>query len=416
MAESLRKRDQGYQWTGSEYHFISDKEKNRGYVRYKNTNYGTFYLDPSPYMHTPFDDIYVVKGCTLPPNGKLIDITVRETGEVIDVDPEGYLKRYPVNYVLDWKPGNPKKMRKTNLVLHDEFLDFLSKPIKPSYFNIEDLEYCMGMYAVSSPQFVDFEPGGINAVVLRGDGDINESWFQFKRIMDVIPGPFKNSSSPNFYAHLETKKKPTFKNNTEVSLSYKNIRDVPVQIPLPFKVEFKNFFSYKDYIKEYKPMATAYILDALLYQPEIPVKYEKRIENAMYFVLDYVLDSDEIPCFLDIGSVIPKMATAFARLRYKRVATIKDLDEGKNHWANSITQSKPESGEKIDKLYNIKDEEEFLLSEIKELTSTGIKVTYELLQQKSKLLEPNFKKAFDKLRACGYVYIKPDKAIGIIEH
>ena len=44
-------------------------------------------------------------------------------------------------------------------------------------------------------------------------------------------------------------------------------------------------------------MATAYIYDALLYQPEIPVKYEKRIENAIYFVLDYVLDSDEVPAF-----------------------------------------------------------------------------------------------------------------------
>lgn len=186
MAEPLQKREEGYQWTGSEYHFISEKEKNRGYVRYRNPDSGTFYLDPSPYKHSPFDDIYIVKSCPLPPNEKLIDITVRETGEVIDVDPEGYPKRYTVNYVLDWKPGNPKKMKKTNLVLYDEFLNFLSTPIKPSYFNIEDLEYCMGMYAVSSPRFVDFEPGGINAVVLRGDGDINESWFQFKRIMDVI--------------------------------------------------------------------------------------------------------------------------------------------------------------------------------------------------------------------------------------
>ncbi len=146
------------------------------------------------------------------------------------------------------------------------------------------------------------------------------------------------------------------------------------------------------------------------------VKYEKRIEDAIYFVLDYVLDSDEVPCFLDIGSVIPKMATAFARLRYKRVATIKDLDEGKNYWANSIIQSKPESGENIDKLYSIKDKEELLRSEIKELTSTGIKVTYELLQQKSKLLESEFKEAFDKLRACGYIYVKPNKTIGVIEY
>ncbi|KKH92887.1 hypothetical protein EO95_09420 [Methanosarcina sp. 1.H.T.1A.1] len=63
-------------------------------------------------------------------------------------------------------------------------------------------------------------------------------------------------------------------------------------------MEFKSFFSYKDYIKEYKPMATS-----------------------------------------------------FARLRYRRVATIKDLDEGKNYWANSIIQSKTESGKNIDKLY-----------------------------------------------------------------
>ncbi|MGB9929143.1 MAG: hypothetical protein ACPK85_12195 [Methanosarcina sp.] len=416
MTESLQKREQGYQWTGSEYHFISEKEKDRGYVRYRNKDFGIFCLDPSPYMHNPYPDLYVVKGCSFPPEKQLIDITVRETGEIMDVSPEGYPIKIPLNYVLDWKIGNPKKMKKTNLVVVDEFLDFLSTPIKPSYFNIEDLEYCLGMYAVSSPQFVDFEPGGINAVVLRGDGDINQSWWNFRNIMKVIPDFLKNPTSTNFYAHLESKKKPKLLDNSEISLSYKNIKDVPVQIPLPFKVEFKNFFSYKDYMEQYRPMATAYMMDALLYQPFIPPKYEKRIEESMYYVVDFILDREETPCFLDLGSVVPKMATAFARLKYKKVATIKDLDEGKNFWANSLSQSKADSKENIDKIYTIKEKEEILFSEINELNLTGIKVTYELLKEKTKLLKPNFKKAFNKLRACGYIYTKPDKTIGIIEH
>lgn len=416
MTEPLQKREQGYQWTGSEYHFITEKVKDRGYVRYRNKEFGIFYLDPSPYMQTPYPDLYVVKGCSLPPERQLIDITVRETGEITDIDAEGYPVKIPLNFVLDWKIGNPKKIKKTSLVVVDEFLDFLSTPIKPSYFNIEDLEYCLGMYAVSSPQFMDFEPGGINAVVLRGDGDIDQSWWNFRNIMKVIPDFLKDSSSANFYAHLESKKKPKLMNNTEVSLSYKNVKDVPVQIPLPFKVEFKNFFSYKDYMEEYQPMATAYMMDALLYQPFIPPKYEKRIEEAMYYVVDFVLDKEETPCLLDLGTTVPKMATAIARLNYKKVATVKELDKGKNYWANSLSQSKAESSEKIEKLYSIKEKDKILFAEVKELISTGIPVTYEILQRKSTLKGNNFKKSFERLRSTGRIFIKPTKIIGYVEY
>ncbi|OEU41199.1 hypothetical protein BGV40_16315 [Methanosarcina sp. Ant1] len=419
---SLKNRMYGFELSGSEYQLIFEKD-NMGYVRYTDKKNGIFCLDPSPFLNTPHNEIYAIKDrrtCDLPPKGQLIEATVSETERLDDlVNNEIYSTM--VNYVSGWQVVDPNKIRNNRLVNKEEFLDYMAIPlvkksIKEEKYFWEDIAFALGLYCVSSPQLTDFEPGGINTIVMGKDIGRSD-WNIFKRVANIVPKEFRNVTSRNFYKSLETPEVLCPVNSTEVNLAYFNIKEVPIHIPMPFDVEFRSYLSYKDELMDYMSLARGFMLDTLLFNPKISDKLQRRIDEAMYFVIDEIICADALPCQQDIGSVIPKLTTAFARLDTQTNVTLENLNKSKELWTDLMTRAKHivTAGIDIDKLYRQTPYEVRLLGELKELDETGVILIIENIKKHTKVPEWEVENTLKKLSISGYIYYKCDGTIGIIK-
>lgn len=413
----LRNREHGYELASSEHTMIFEKE-DRGYVRIKNRTYGMFYLDPSPYLSTPFNEIYVSALNKLPPSGKLVRVTVKETDSYQDVDP---ITMEPVKIVLKiisgWEPVDPNKIMGNKLFNMEEFLHCVSTPISPHNLPFDDLEYCLGMYLVSAPQISNLEQGGINTVIL-GKTKQKEKWMNFKRMTSIIPSEFRRQESKNYYKSIEKGKPPKTPNSSEVSLAFLNRKEVPVHIPLPFEdLEFKKYYTYKEEFKDLTTISRAYMIDSLLFQPEIPKNLQRRVEEAMCFIVDDVLSAENLPCYQDIGSVVPKLTTSFARLNFNDNVTLADLNKGKELWYEAMSSSRKDggAGRNKSKTYQQTPDGELLLAEILELYETGVPLTIENIKCRTKVHASKFEAALNKLKFAGKIYFPSNDTIGIIK-
>ncbi|AKB52647.1 hypothetical protein MSBRW_3394 [Methanosarcina barkeri str. Wiesmoor] len=414
----LKDRSRGYEFAASEYNLIFRIE-NTGYVRYKDKEKGIFYLDPSPYYNDPRNQIYVVKSGEFPPKDKLVEVAVTETETFYGLK-EQKLDPILVKYIIGWKNINPNKIRAKDLASTEEFLEFLSTPVKnPNFYNIEDFRYCLGMCAISAPQITDLEKGGVNTVALDTHRD-RQKWAAFKRILGIVPQEFRRPSSKNFYKFLENNEEIYPLNSREVNLSYFDVTDVPIHLPIPLNMAFKTYGEYKKSFEEYLPIARAYMVNSLLFQPYVPEKVEKRMENAMYFILDEISSREDIPYYQDIGSVIPKLATSFARLNFKSWVTLNDLKTSTGLWSDVMDGSRHNVSElkkmSTNSLYRLPSEAEVLLKEITELDDAGIPLLLSTVRSNTKLFDFTFDNALRKLKVNGFIYFPSGEKIGLVHY
>lgn len=414
----LKDRNRGYEFAASEYNLIFRIE-NTGYVRYKDKEKGLFYLDPSPYYGDPRSQIYAVKSGEFPPKDKLIEATVTETEKFYELKGQE-LDPVLVKYIIGWKTINPNKIRGKDLASTEEFLEFLSTPVKnPNFYNIEDFRYCLGMCAISAPQITDLEKGGVNTVALDTHRD-RQKWAAFKRILGIVPQEFRQPSSKNFYKFFENNEEIYPLNSREVNLSYFDVTDVPIHLPIPLNMAFKTYGEYKKSFEEYLPIARAYMMNSLLFQPYVPEKVEKRMENAMYFILEEISSKEDIPYYQDIGSVIPKLATSFARLNFKSWVTLNDLKTSTGLWSDVMDGVRHNVSElnkmSTDNLYRLSPEAEVLLKEITELDDAGMNLLLSTVKSNTKLLDFTFDNALKKLKVNGFIYFPSGEKIGLIHY
>jgi len=414
----LKDRSRGYEFAASEYNLIFRME-NTGYVRYKDKEKGIFYLDPSPYYNDPKSQIYAVKSGEFPPKDRLIEVAVTETETFYELKGQE-LDPVLVKYTIGWKYINPNKIRGKDLASTEEFLEFLSTPVKnPNFYNIEDFRYCLGMCAISAPQITDLEKGGVNTVALDTHRD-RQKWAAFKRILGIVPQEFRQPSSKNFYKFLENSEEIYPLNSREVNLSYFNVTDVPIHLPIPLNMAFKTHGEYKQSFEEYLPVARAYMINSLLFQPYVPEKIEKRMENAMYFILDEISSRGDMPYYQDIGSVIPKLATSFARLNFKSWVTLNDLKSSTGLWSYVMDGSRHNTSElnkiSTDYLYRLSPEAEILLKEITELDDAGVPLLLSNVKSYTKLFDFTFDNALRKLKVNGSIYFPSGEKIGLVHY
>jgi hypothetical protein len=413
----LREREQGFELSGFEQTMIFQNE-DRGYVRFMNRAMGMFFLDPSSFQNTPYDEIYISPPGKFPPIDRLIKVTVRETDKYPDLDPatEG-IRKYILKFVSDWQEVNPNEIRGNKLFNLDEFLNCAALPISDKNLPFDDIKYCLGMYLVASPQLSQMEQGGINTVIL-GTKEKKTKWMNFKRMTSIIPQEFRRVSSKNYYKSIKLGQPPKTPDSFEVSFAFLNREDTPIQIPMPFEdMKFRSYYSYKGDFQERMPMARAYLLDTLLFKPEIPKNLRRRVEEAMVFMVDEVLVAEDIPCYQDVGSAVTKLTTSFARLNFNQNATLSDLNEGKELWFTAMElskkQHKPKGGSK--KRYKPTPEQEILYAEINELDDSGIPLTLENIKAYTKVDTTTFEDALYKLKISGKIYFPNNDTIGLIK-
>ena len=416
---TLNHRTYGYEFSGSEYRLIFEYD-NMGYVRFLDKRKTHFQLDPSPFLSTPYKEVYFVgEKCPVPPEGKLIEATVRETEKVIIAKQKS---GSPLSfdstlnkYVIDWKLVDPNKLLCDRLVNKEEFLNFLSLPIPRNSYDFEDLQLCLGMYMVSSPQLSEFEPGGINTVVLGGK-HARHSWAAFKRSAGIVPTEFRKTTATHFYKSCESAERLRPINSREVSLAYLEVQDVAIHIPLPLGITLKSYSQYSEDLTYFLPIARTFLLDAILFQPEIPEALQKRLEEAMYEIIENVAFTNDMPYQQDLGSAIPKLTSSFARLDFASEVTKENLDKSKDLWSEMMVQTRRtiSASKRIKDSYNKSDEEWKLLFDLQKMKETGIPLTISNLKKQTKVPIWNFEDTLERLKIMGDIYFPGGDRIGLV--
>lgn len=408
---SLKKREFGYQFSGTEYKLIFEKE-NIGFVRFIGRSNKIFCLDPSRFLKSPKSELYILENGSPPIKGELIEVSVLQTDTKM-LEKNGYFSKQLIKYVSNWKTVHPNKIVPRKALEPYEFQDFFKHPFIGDREYIEKMSYCFSLYAVSCPQISISEKGGLNAALLGK----NKLWNAFKKTMNVIPREFKQISSNNFYKLLDRETIINPVKSTEVSLAYCNPSSMPVQIPVALDVENKPVSQYKDDIEYEIPMVRAHILDSLIYQPKIPRKLDSYVSNCVYDLVDEVKQSGYVPYNQDLGSAIPKLSSSFARLNFDINATKEDIMRGVVLWSDMFYHAKKAASTQLDisKLYSLSGNARQLYIDLNHAHGVDISIDIKEAKKSSKLREWDIEDALTELRQKGAVYCSDNQHIKILD-
>jgi hypothetical protein len=417
MVGSLRQRGWSRDMADLEKQNVFEKE-NRGYVRYYNQKLGAFYLDPSPFLAPKRNEIFVVKDCPVPPSEKLIEVVVRETAQIPELQSDKTVKITYVKYVSSWQEVDPNKIRRNKTLNKEEFLDFIAMPIQKKYVE-SDLNHGLGLYTLASPLMNDYQKGGINTTVLM-NFYTEDIWGKFKRFTNVLPPEFRKTSSKNFYKNIDflitnSEEVPDPVYSDEVSLAHYNNSAIPCEIPLPFNVEFNSLKSYTSNYKFEFSYARAYILDALLFQPEIPVENEPIVEEYVYELQNdfsvYGI-SKEIT-----GALLVKLALSFARLNFEPEVNKENLEDAKLLWGD-LKHKVIKTGlasRKFSSFYKLHADEKKVLSDLEDMQNTGIGLTIRNLKDYTTVNLVDLDDVLASLVKKQYIYFPNRNRIGFIK-
>lgn len=367
---NLRKRELGHELSGIEYKFIFEKD-NVGYVRFIDKEKETFCLDPSPFLDTRKQEIYVLKNCSPPKNGAPIEVRVSETDKKV-IEVNGYVS-YFVKYVHTWKRVDINSLSHRKVMHSDEFINFFSSPFSGEEEYIERLGHCLSLYAVSSPPISNYEKGGMNSAFLGKD----RKWLAFKKVMNIIPSEFKQPASKYFYKFLDKEEIINPSNSSEVSLAYHNPPSMPVQIPIVMEdIDSKPVSNYSENFKYELPIAKAYILDSLLYEPEVPNILDRYITDCTYKLKDELMKCGSIPYTQHLGSAIPKLGLSFARLNFKQKTSKDNITEGVNLWYDMFKTAKKMSSMQLSpkELYKLTENARKLYITLNDVFGIDVKI------------------------------------------
>ncbi|MCD4784711.1 MAG: hypothetical protein K8T10_12895 [Candidatus Eremiobacteraeota bacterium] len=408
---SLKNREFGYQFSGTEYKLIFEKE-NIGFVRFFGRSTKIFYLDPSRFLNSPKSELYILENCSSPKKGELIEVSVLQVDTKM-LENNGYFSKQIIKYVSNWKKVNPNKIVPRKVLHPYEFQDFFKHPFIGDNEYIDNMSFCFSLYAVSCPQISINEKGGLNAALLGKD----KQWGAFKKIMNVIPREFRQISSNNFYKLLDRETIINPVDSTEVSLAYYNPSSMPVQIPAALDVENKPVSQYKSDIEYEIPIVRAHILDSLLYQPKIPSKLDSYVANCVYDLVDDIKQSGFVPYNQDLGSVIPKLSSSFARLNFDITTTKEDITRGVDLWSDMFRHAKKTASTQLDisKLYSLSGNAKQLYIDLNLAYGVDVSIDIEDAKKNSKLHEWNIEDALMELSLKGAIYYPDIKHVKILD-
>ncbi len=85
-----------------------------------------------------------------------------------------------------------------------------------------------------------------------------------------------------------------------------------------------------------EPFVTGYLIDSVLYRPNIPQEHEKLLIDEIY-ALKNLFETNKVPCRFDLGTSIPRAATSISRLFAKREAGTDEIKMAFEHLEDMIT-------------------------------------------------------------------------------
>jgi len=342
----------GFELSGIEYQLIFN-EVNMGFVRIINKK--EFCLDPSTFLQTPEDVIYVLDGCLMPEEQKLIKVTTLEQEERIKgkIPKAGYIQSFTktiYKYVRAWEEVDPNTItiRKTKIDLNDnqdhyleisEFIDFFGLPFKSLDPDspVEPIATSLAFYMVSSPIVGPNSKGGVNTAVrcTKKAWDILEG-----KILSLIPNEFKKTSSVNFYKYGRKEEIINPLKPKEVNLAYLNPEKLTSEILINLgQYEIKKFSKFKEDYEYLLPAARAFQLDTLLFMPSTTNKTDKVMTDAIYDMRNKVLNAAYDVNKIDLGMTIPKLSASYARMSLKSEISKEHINSTYQFWFDAFEQA-----------------------------------------------------------------------------
>lgn len=384
---TLKNRIYGHSLSAIEKELIFSRE-DTGFVRPIHSSGALFSLDPSPFLQTPKREVYVAH-CPPPKKNALIRARVSEVRQDIMKDRDGYYTLV-VKYVDAWSPVDPNTLvSKRGLVSSEEVRHFFTIPYLGEEEIVDSVALCSALYAVSSPPLLE-EKGGINAAVLGK----KKPWLGFKSSLAIIPREFRQVTSPYYYAIAEQEKKVENTKAEEINLAYHNPERIPMHIPVVLdKVEVQPSKNYALDIQSLSPMVTAFMLDALIIRPEIPVSLESYVTDTLYSVIQEFKGSGWAPYKQDFSSLVPRLSLSFARYNAHLKLSKKDVTQAVDLWSDMYYRAKKvvSSQYHVAQLYRLDDNARKLFLDL--VDAYGLEIPIPLEEVRKQL--PAFRSEWD---------------------
>ncbi|KGK99222.1 hypothetical protein LI82_04160 [Methanococcoides methylutens] len=336
LTKSLNNRERGYEFSATEYDLIFENE-DIGFVRYDKRSRRRFYLDPSPFLKTPKNEVYVIENGDFPKEGECVKVASYESEHKV-LGTRTSFRKLNVKYVSRWDKISPNKFIHRESLDPEEYIEYFKIPFMHTEDYIEPLSFCLALCTMSSPVIGSNGKGGIDSAVLTAK---KKHWNEFKRLMQVIPPDFKKTKSEYYFNQLDTEKKLNPSRSKEVNLSVSNPKELSVHVPMALveEIEFKKPLQYKETLYYEAPLMRAKMLDALLFEPEISEKTNKHVRDKIYEVRDAFVAANAVNYSQDIGTTPSKISSAFARLKFKDKVAPEYVDECVDLWMDMFHYS-----------------------------------------------------------------------------
>lgn len=405
---ALKDRSQGTEFASIEKQLLFSDDI--GFVRYDKRK-GCLFLDPSPFLPTTKNELYVCLNPNVPLEGKLIEISVVEKEDIFVGDSINKVTKTTIKYFASWKEHSPTKFTKRdNLISNQEFVDYFARQYLSLFGTCEDVAECTALCALSSPQF-SMGLGGINASV-HGK---KARWVNFNQSLSFIPREFRSAVSKYQYNITSKERKPVVGNSIEISCMFHEPQETSVHIAVPFDFEIRG----KNYAwrKEEAPLMRAFLIDSLFNEPAIPDNLEKKVMDGIYALQWEYLTSNKIPYIQDLSSAVPRLCKSFARLNRSESVNIYDVAEISDLWVHMHRQAL-KIADKRGILLKFKDVSlpaKELFAKLVDLYNYDTVFDIEEAKKEIKLPRGSFDNYFEELRLNGYIYCPIYKKARLID-
>ncbi|WP_209681601.1 hypothetical protein [Methanohalophilus levihalophilus] len=389
--------------SGYEYSLFFEHE-NMGFVRYTGRSQRKFRLDPSPFWKDGREIYYEIENGKAPEKNRLIRVYVKESERNVTSLKNGFLWN-DTKYVSRWEYVDPSKITHRKMMDLEEYLDFFKTPFVATTDYLENISYSVAMYTASTPILGSNMKGGIDAAALTNE----PRWSMFKNMMGLIPREFNQTKSNNFYSYTKSKRQlnPLF--SSEVNVTYKNPDNISVHIPFTLDTELKSADFYRDKFFDQAPLARGYMLDSLLYQPQIPKKLESHIEFKVQEMYEDFRQSEYASYNQELGSAVPKLASAVARLNFREKVEKEDVDTAFDTWGEMYNHSLfiQKMNLKTELLYRLSDDERIFYTDLKKAFGKENLIPMNQLLVSTAVPEWKFEAIVAQLSHAGLIYFPP---------
>jgi hypothetical protein len=243
-------------------------------------------------------------------------------------------------FINKWEKLDPNTLATNRKIIEpSELMEFFRAPFIGDYEYIQKSSTCAALSFLSAPPIAN-DKGGINTAVLGKQ----KFWKPFERMMNIIPNEFKRISSDYYYLISKTDKEVRVTNNKEVNLIFHNPDHTPMHIPLIMNPDTALTTKYQQSrVKENEyliPFVVSYLIDSLLFKPDIPLTHDKLLTDCTYEIRHDIASGGYSPCNLDLGSILPKMSMAFSRLNSEMEVKSNYIRSSEDLWLDMYYDAK----------------------------------------------------------------------------